>query len=480
MELESIEFESLPIPEPVLQGIRDAGFKACTPIQAKTLPVSLTGKDVAGQAQTGTGKTAAFLISTFTRLVNHAPTEQKGKRWVAPRALIIAPTRELALQIERDAQLLGKHCDQKILCIYGGVDYEKQKDAIKKGVDIMIATPGRLIDYYKQRFFSLKSVEVVVIDEADRLFDMGFIQDVRYIMRNISPYHKRQSMLFSATLNFRVMELCYEHMNDPIPVKIEPDKIVVEQIKQVLYHVGKHEKFNLLLGLLKSETPGKTLIFTNMKSTAEQLEAQLKYNDYDARQISGDLHQKKRIKVLQQFTEGEIDILIATDVASRGLHVDDITHVINYDVPQDPEDYIHRIGRTARAGRDGDAITFACEDYAEHLVAIEDTLKKKIPVEWPEDEMFLEPKEGMPVFKRRRPPAGGPKRGSSDRRGSSSNGRRPRRGSSGPSRGRGPKSSSKPGGPKSSAKSTGSKSASSSSKRRSRPRKRTPSGNTKS
>jgi ATP-dependent RNA helicase RhlB len=441
MESETIEFESLPIPEVVLQGIRDAGFKECTPIQAKTLPISLSGKDVAGQAQTGTGKTAAFLISTFTRLITHEPMPQKGKQWIAPRSLIIAPTRELALQIERDALMLGKHCGLKILCVYGGVDYEKQKDAIKDGIDVLIATPGRLIDYYKQKLFSLKSVEVMVIDEADRLFDMGFIADVRYLLRNMSPYHKRQSMLFSATLNFRVMELCYEHMNEPIPVKIEPDVVVVEKIKQVLYHVGKHEKLNLLLGLLKSETPGKTLIFTNMKSTAERLESQLKYNEYNAQQISGDLHQKKRIKVLEQFTEGDIDILIATDVASRGLHVDDITHVINYDVPQDPEDYIHRIGRTARAGRDGDAITFACEDYAEHLMAIEETLKKKIPVEWPDDALFMEPKEGMPVFKRRRP--SGPPTRSGSSRGAPSNGRRPS-GSGG--RGRGPKSSSKPGG----------------------------------
>ncbi len=473
MESETIEFESLPIPEPVLQGIRDAGFKECTPIQAKTLPISLSGKDVAGQAQTGTGKTAAFLISTFTRLVTHEPMPQKGKQWIAPRSLIIAPTRELALQIERDAQLLGKHCGLKILCIYGGVDYEKQKDSIKKGIDILIATPGRLIDYYKQKLFSLKSVEVVVIDEADRLFDMGFIVDVRYIMRNMSHYTKRQSMLFSATLNFRVMELCYEHMNEPIPVKIEPDQVVVDKIKQVLYHVGKHEKFNLLLGLLKSETPGKTLIFTNMKSTAEKLEAQLKYNDYNAQQISGDLHQKKRIKVLEQFTEGDIDILIATDVASRGLHVDDITHVINYDVPQDPEDYIHRIGRTARAGKDGDAITFACEDYAEHLLAIEDTLKKKIPVDWPDDAMFLEPKEGMPAFKRRR--SGPPARrsdGGGNRRGSSSNGRRP--GKSG-GRGCGPKSSGKSG--SSNSKRSGSPKSGNRRRRPTSQRKRTPSGN---
>jgi len=440
VESETIEFESLPIPEPVLRGIRDAGFKACTPIQAKTLPISLSGKDVAGQAQTGTGKTAAFLISTFTRLVTHEPMPQKGKQWVAPRSLIIAPTRELALQIERDALLLGKHCGLKILCVYGGVDYDKQKEAIEKGIDVLIATPGRLIDYYKQKLFSLKGVEVLVIDEADRLFDMGFIVDVRYILRNISPYQKRQSMLFSATLNFRVMELCYEHMNEPVPIKIEPETVVVEKIKQVLYHVGKHEKLKLLLGLLKSETPGKTLIFTNMKSTAEKLELQLKYHDYNAQQISGDLPQKKRIKVLEQFTEGDIDILIATDVASRGLHVDDITHVINYDVPQDPEDYIHRIGRTARAGRDGDAITFACEDYAEHLMAIEETLKKKIPVDWPDDALFLEPKEGMPVYKRKRP-TGPPTRGGNNR-GGSSTGRRP---SGGGGRSGGPKPSGKPG-----------------------------------
>jgi len=439
-ESETIEFASLPIPEPVLQGIRDAGFTECTPIQAKTLPISLSGKDVAGQAQTGTGKTAAFLISTFARLLTHEPMPQKGKQWVAPRSLIIAPTRELALQIERDALLLGKHCGLKILCVYGGVDYDKQKEAIEKGIDILIATPGRLIDYYKQKLFSLKGVEVLVIDEADRLFDMGFIVDVRYILRNISPYQKRQSMLFSATLNFRVMELCYEHMNEPVPIKIEPETVVVEKIKQVLYHVGKNEKLKLLLGLLKSETPGKTLIFTNMKSTAERLELQLKYNDYNAQQISGDLPQKKRIKVLEQFTEGDIDILIATDVASRGLHVDDITHVINYDVPQDPEDYIHRIGRTARAGRDGDAITFACEDYAEHLMAIEETLKKKIPVDWPDDALFLEPKEGMPVYKRKRP-TGPPTRGGNNRGGSSTD----RRPSGGGGRSGGPKPSGKPG-----------------------------------
>ncbi len=400
--MEKVAFESLPIAEPVMQGIREAGFTHCTPIQAKSLPIALTGKDVAGQAQTGTGKTAAFLIAAYTRLLNTPPPPPKSGDAIAPRALMIAPTRELALQIERDAIVLGKHTGLRTVCIYGGMDYEKQKDDIKKGVDVLIVTPGRLIDYFKQKLFSLKKVEVLVVDEADRMFDMGFIKDIRYILRNASKYDERQSMLYSATLNYRVMELCYEHMNDPVPIRIEPDKVVVDEIDQVLYHVGSHEKFRLLLGLLKEEQGDKVLIFTNTKMEAERLESKLNYNGYNAGQISGDLPQKKRLKFLTQFMEGELDILIATDVASRGLHIEDITHVINYDVPQDPEDYVHRIGRTARAGKKGDAITLACENYAEHLVRIEETLKKKIPTEWPDDEMFLEEKPGYKPIRRKR------------------------------------------------------------------------------
>jgi len=409
MSEEKITFDSLPIPESVLQGIREAGFTQCTPIQEKTLPVALSGKDVAGQAQTGTGKTAAFLIATFSHLLKKEAEDPKFKGHVAPRALIVAPTRELALQIQRDAEMLGKHTGLRMVCVYGGVDYEKQKKQIQDGADILIVTPGRLIDYYKQRFFSLKSVQVLVIDEADRMFDMGFISDIRYILRNTTKYNERLSMLYSATLNFRVMELCYEHMNDPVPVKIEPEKMVVDQVKQILYHVGSDEKFKLLLGILATEKGEKVIIFSNTKMTAEGLEAKLKFNGYEAEQISGDLPQKKRTRVLEKFTEGETQILIATDVASRGLHVDGISHVINYDLPQDSEDYIHRIGRTARAGEKGDAISLACEDYAEHLERIEETLKKKIPVEWPEESMFIEEKEGSPPMKRPRrgPPPGG-------------------------------------------------------------------------
>ena len=398
-----LTFESLPIPEQVLKGISDAKFKTCTPIQSKSLPITLAKKDLAGQAQTGTGKTAAFLITLLTRLLeNTPPPTPKGKE--GPRALIIAPTRELARQIEKDAIVLGKHCSFRTVCVIGGVDYEKQKNHIKDGVDILIATPGRLIDFYKQRFFSLKKVEVLVIDEADRMFDMGFIADLRYLFRNCSVYDKRQSMLFSATLNHRVMELCYEHMNNPVKVAIEPEKAVVDAITQILYHVGQHEKFNLLLGLMKKEAGEKVLIFSNTKIECEILEWKLNHNGFNAGQISGDLHQRARIKVLEKFQGGDLDILIATDVASRGLHIDDITHVINYDLPQDAEDYVHRIGRTARAGNKGTAITLCCEDFAQHLERVEDYLKNKIPVSWPEEELFLEENPGTPPTRKRRSP----------------------------------------------------------------------------
>ena len=399
--MNQITFESLPIPKVVLKGIRDADFRYCTSIQEKTLPISLSGKDIAGQAQTGTGKTAAFLITLFTRLFNNPKPESKRNGRVAPRALVIAPTRELARQIEIDARLIGGHCELNIISIYGGMDYEKQRNQIKNGADVLIVTPGRIIDYYKQKLFSLKELEVLVVDEADRMFDMGFILDLRYLFRNCSPYNKRQSMLFSATLNYKVMELAYEHMNNPVKVMIEPGKTVVDAVKQLLYHVGLHEKFNLLLGLLKKESGEKVLIFCNTKMWAERLELLLKHNDYVAALISGDLHQKKRISVLEDFKTGRLNILIATDVASRGIHVDNITHVINYDVPQDPEDYVHRIGRTARAGAKGTAITLCCENYALHLERVEQYLKNKIPVEWAKEELFLPAKKGAPPLKRR-------------------------------------------------------------------------------
>ena len=380
-----MKFTDLEIPAVVLKGIEETGFTDCTPIQEKALPLALSGKDVAGQAQTGTGKTAAFLVSLFTRLLN----QKKSGGEHHPRALILAPTRELVVQIEKDAQLLGKYAGFNIQAIYGGVDYMKQRDALKAGADIVIGTPGRLIDYLKQKVYSLKDVESLVIDEADRMFDMGFIADLRFILRKLPNYDKRQNMLFSATLNPRVMELAYEFMNMPEKVSVTPKQMTAEKVEQVLYHASRKEKFPLLLGLLKKVGMDRTMIFVNTKREAEFLQDRLCANEFPCKVISGDVEQRKRMKILADFKDGTLPIMIATDVASRGIHIDGVTHVINYDLPQDCEDYVHRIGRTARAGAEGMAISFADEDGAFYLEAIEEFIKQKIPTQWAEDDLFV-------------------------------------------------------------------------------------------
>lgn len=383
-----MKFSELALPVQVMQGIRQAGFSDCTPIQTQTLPISLNGKDVAGQAQTGTGKTAAFLITLFTKLLATQP-ESPNSDLPGPRALILAPTRELVVQIERDAQLLGSYCGFNIQAIYGGVDYMKQKNALKDGADLVIGTPGRLIDYLKQKVYSLKHIEVLVIDEADRMFDMGFIPDLRFILRRLPPFDKRQNMMFSATLNQRVMELSYEFMNLPQKVSVTPEKMTAERIEQTLYHVANNEKFPLLLGLLRREGMARTMVFVNTKREAERLFDRLNANEFPCRVISGDVEQRKRMNILEQFKRGELPILIATDVASRGLHIEGVSHVVNYDLPQDAEDYVHRIGRTARAGAEGKAISLADEDGAFYIEAIHDYIKNTIPVAWAEDDIFI-------------------------------------------------------------------------------------------
>lgn len=380
-----MKFTDLDLPEQVLKGIRDTGFTDCTPIQAKTLPPALLGKDVAGQAQTGTGKTAAFLIALFTRLLQ----QEKPGTEHHPRALILAPTRELVVQIEKDAQQLGKYAGFTIQAIYGGVDYMKQKNALKEGVDVVIGTPGRLIDYLKQKVYSLKNIEALVIDEADRMFDMGFIADLRFILRRLPPFDARQNLMFSATLNQRVMELAYEFMNVPEKVAVTPEQMTAERVEQVLYHVSRKEKFPLLLGLLRREGMDRTMIFVNTKREAEYLYDRLNANEFPARVISGDVEQRKRMRILEDFKNGKLPIMIATDVASRGLHIEGVSHVINYDLPQDAEDYVHRIGRTARAGAEGKAISLADEDGAFHIEEIHSYIKEKIQVEWAEDDLFV-------------------------------------------------------------------------------------------
>ncbi len=382
-----VAFRTLDLPAPVLQGIEAAGFTHCTPIQELTLPLILQEKDVAGQAQTGTGKTAAFLIGCFTRLLRTDRMTSPG----TPRAIIVAPTRELTVQIYEDARLLGQFTPLSILAVYGGIDYHRQREALRQKVDIVVGTPGRLIDYLKQRVWSLKGIEVLVVDEADRMFDMGFIKDIRFILRRLPPYHARQSFLFSATLGYREMELAYEFMNNPVKVSASPEQLTVAQVEEVLYHVAREEKLPLLLGLLKRERGERILIFANTKRAAQWLADRLTLYGYQSQAITGDLDQRRRLKVIKAFKGGELPILVATDVASRGLHIEGVTHVINYDVPQDPEDYVHRIGRTARAGASGKAITLADEGFVLALPAIETLIGHKIPVEWPAEELFLKP-----------------------------------------------------------------------------------------
>ena len=378
-----MKFTELDLSAELMRGIEQVGFTDLTPVQEESIPLALKGRDVAAQAQTGTGKTAAFLIALFTRL---SANEGTGKKR-GPRALVLAPTRELVVQICADADGLGAFCPFKVQPIFGGVDYEKQRQALRDGVDVIVATPGRLIDYAKQNVFSLKDVESLVIDEADRMFDMGFIKDLRFILRRLPPFEKRQTMLFSATLSQRVMELAYEFMNIADKVQIEPEQVTAERVEQIAYHVSRREKFPLLLGLLKKETETvRVLIFVNTKREAEHLSGRLQHNDYKVAVLSGDVMQKKRMRILDDFKEGKITFLVATDVASRGLHIDGVTHVVNYDLPQDAEDYVHRIGRTARAGAQGKSISFADEDLAYYLPEIEEYIGQKIPSTVPMDE----------------------------------------------------------------------------------------------
>jgi ATP-dependent RNA helicase RhlB len=374
---DSVAFASLGLKPEVMEGIRQAGFVSCTPIQAEALPIALAGRDVAGQAQTGTGKTAAFLVALYQALLTHpaAPTRSA----TSIRALVVAPTRELAVQIHRDALVLGAHTGFRHAVVFGGIDYEKQRQQLSEGCDVLIGTPGRLIDYFKQHVFDLKSTQVLVLDEADRMFDLGFIADIRYILRRLPPPGRRQSMLFSATLSHRVLELAYEHMNNPELVRIEPDKMTVDRVRQLMYYPSMEEKVPLLVGLLHQSEAVRTMVFVNTKRMAERLEAILKANGFQAQALSGDVPQNKRLRFLRDFHDGKLAVLIATDVASRGLHIPDVSHVFNFDLPQDAPDYVHRIGRTARAGAEGDAISFACEDTAVSLPDIESYIGHKIP-----------------------------------------------------------------------------------------------------
>jgi len=397
--LTSTSFSEFDLPESIQQGIRDAGFEFCTPIQEASIPVALKGTDVAGQAQTGTGKTAAFLVVALNELLRN-PADQ-NRRDNQPRAFMLAPTRELAIQIHKDAVTLSAHTGLKLGLVYGGVDYDKQRQMLKTGIDILIGTPGRLIDYHKQHVFDLRAIQVLVLDEADRMFDLGFIKDLRFLLRRMSPPTKRLNMLFSATLSYRVMELAYEHMNSPEKIEIETEKVTADRIRQVVFYPSNEEKIPLLIGLMQKKQPQRSIVFVNTKHAADTVYRWLNGNDITTAMLSGDVPQKKRQRLLQEFSAGKYSVLVATDVAARGLHIPDVSHIFNYDLPQSAEDYVHRIGRTARAGAEGDALSFACEDTSFYLPEIEAFVGNPIPMQAVSADLIAQPK---PPLKREKRP----------------------------------------------------------------------------
>ncbi|MCU7805592.1 MAG: ATP-dependent RNA helicase RhlB [Candidatus Thiodiazotropha sp. (ex Lucinoma annulata)] len=386
--LTDTRFSDFDLPEQLLLGIQAAGFEYCTPIQAETLPIALAGKDLAGQAQTGTGKTAAFLIAVLHYLIKNPASEKRRPN--QPRTLIVAPTRELAVQIYNDAQALTKHTEFTTAAVFGGTGYDKQRKQLEEGVDILIGTPGRLIDYLKQHVYDLREIQVIVLDEADRMFDLGFIKDIRFMLRRCPPPEKRLGMLFSATLSYRVKELAYEHMNNPHSIEVEPERVTADKITETCYMTANEEKIPLLIGLLKEMENTRSIVFVNTKRVADKVWGFLQGNGIDTAVLSGDVPQNKRLSLLKGFQNGELPVLVATDVAARGLHIPDVTHVFNYDLPEDAEDYVHRVGRTARAGASGEAISFACETYAFSMPDIEKYVGHSIAAQTVSSELLAE------------------------------------------------------------------------------------------
>jgi ATP-dependent RNA helicase RhlB len=416
-----MKFTELSLHPDLQRGIDEAGFIDCMPVQEMVFAHSLKGEDIYAQSQTGTGKTAAFLISIFQRMMSDSELRTK-------KALILAPTRELAVQIKTEAEKIGLYLGIKTGAFYGGVSYGPQFDMLRSGVQIIVGTPGRIIDLLTQGKMILKDVGFLVIDEADRMFDMGFVDDIRRLLRYLPAADKRQTFLFSATLGLRVKDLAWEYMKNPREIAIEPEKVTAEMVTQELYHVGSHEKLSLLLGLLKREQPKSCLIFCNQKFMVEELARRLRVNGVHCEFIMGDLPQSRRLEVIQKLKSGSISTLVATDVAARGLDIEALDLVVNYDVPEDAESYVHRIGRTARAGKAGKAITLACEKFVFGLHAIEKFLGTKIPVMKITDELFQEDRSAGIHFSRERGGEGRGRAGGRQKRsGSSSHGAGSRR-----------------------------------------------------
>jgi ATP-dependent RNA helicase RhlB len=414
--LTETKFADLNLAPQVVTGLEAMGFDYCTSIQAKSLPILLQGTDIAGQAQTGEGKTIAFLAGTFHHLLQkEAPTHNQ------PRALIMAPTRELAIQIHRDAKEMAKSTGLRLGVVYGGEGYESQRLELEAGVDILIGTCGRLLDYMKQGVYNITNLEVIVLDEADRMFDLGFIKDIRYMFDKMPAPTERLSMLFSATLSCRVKELAFDHMNEPTSVEVAPEQKTNTRISEELFYPSNEDKMTLLQTLIEEDWPEKAIIFANTKQVCEKVYDHLVADKLRVGLLTGDVPQKKRVKILEEFTAGTVDILVATDVAARGLHISSVTHVFNYDLPDDCEDYVHRIGRTGRAGETGHAISLACEQYVFNLPAIETYIDHELPVtKYDHEALLTDLPKPKPRQRRPRPNAS---RSGGNRQGGRSNNR---------------------------------------------------------
>jgi ATP-dependent RNA helicase RhlB len=419
--LTETKFADLNLAPQVVTGLEAMGFEYCTSIQAKSLPVLLQGTDIAGQAQTGEGKTIAFLAATFHHLL-----QKEAPKHNQPRALIMAPTRELAIQIHKDAIEMAKSTGLRLGVVYGGEGYESQRLELEAGVDILIGTCGRLIDYMKQGVYNLNHIEAIVLDEADRMFDLGFIKDIRYMFNKMPAATERLSMLFSATLSFRVKELAFDHMNEPTSVEVAPEQKTNTRISEELFYPSNEDKMTLLQTLIEEDWPEKAIIFANTKHVCEKVYDHLTADKLRVGLLTGDVPQKKRNKILEQFSEGKVDILVATDVAARGLHIPSVTHVFNYDLPDDCEDYVHRIGRTGRAGATGHAISLACEQYVFNLPAIETYIDHELPVtKYDHEALLTDLPRPKPRQRRHRANAG---RTGGNRQGGRSNNRQGNRG----------------------------------------------------
>ncbi len=384
-----VRFNDLPVPEPILRAVADLGFEYCTPIQGRVLRFTLAGHDAIGRAQTGTGKTAAFLITVIADLLKNPPSDERclGE----PRALVLAPTRELALQIAKDAADLGKYAGLSVVTLVGGMDYEKQRKQLAAApVDIIVATPGRLIDFANKQEIYLDQVELLVIDEADRMLDMGFIPDVKRIVRLTPQKTHRQTLLFSATFTRDVLSLASQWTYHPVTVEIEQEHATNALVEQVVYIVTTEQKIPLLFNLITQQKLERVMVFANRRDQTRRLTDVLKAHNLSCALLSGDVPQEKRVKTLENFREGKISVLVATDVAGRGIHVDNVSHVVNFTLPEQPDDYVHRIGRTGRAGTLGTSISFACEDDGHLIPELEKAIGRKLDCVRPPEELLAE------------------------------------------------------------------------------------------